>query len=141
MADLTITTTQVISEFGSTEWGEAGEAITIGQSVYRAADQTWYKAQCDGTAVQSGSGSRVGIATQGASAGQYFIVQRTGSLTLGAGAGPTVGTVYVVAATAGGIAPWADLASTNYVTVLGVGASSNRLILGPGPNASGQVKP
>jgi hypothetical protein len=34
------------------------------------------------------------------------------------------GTIYVVSATAGGICPEADLASTNYVSILGVGSTA-----------------
>lgn len=139
MADLTITTTQVISDSGTVEQVEAGEAVTAGQSVYRAAAGTWWLAQHDGTAIQSGAGTSTGIAISGASAGQDFLVQRTGTLTLGAGAAPTPGTVYCVSATAGGICPAADVGAGDYVTILGVGKTGNKLAMGAGPIASGQT--
>ena len=50
-----------------------------------------------------------------------------------------VGQAYVVsAANAGGIAPYADLASTNQVTLLGVGQTTSRIKLAG--NASGIAK-
>jgi len=42
----------------------------------------------------------------------------------------TVGEVYVVSATAGGIAPVGDLTTGNYVTVLGVATTTSNLQLG-----------
>jgi hypothetical protein len=64
---------------------------------------------------------------------------RGGYLTLGAAAAPTVGIIYCVSATAGGIAPSADLTTGDYVTILGVGATTNRLAVDI--FVSDQVKP
>lgn len=124
MADLTITAAQVLKSTGAVvETGNAGETITQGQSVYRkAADKEIYKADANVTAAEAAA---VGIALNSAADGQPIKFQTDGSITLGAGAAPVEGTVYVVSATAGGIAPVADLVSTNYVTTLGVGNGSN----------------
>lgn len=139
MADLTITTTQVVSDSGIVERVEAGATITAGQGVYRMANGTWGLAQCDGTAIESGSGTAIGIALTGGTSGQDILVQRNGVLTLGAGAAPAAGEIYLVSATAGGIAPEADIGAGKYVTVLGVGKSGNKLAMGAGCIASGQT--
>jgi hypothetical protein len=66
-------------------------------------------------------------------------VQTAGPITIGAGAAPAVGTIYCLSATAGGIAPSADLATGNRTTILGVGAATNAIVLRV--NSSMQVKP
>jgi len=55
-------------------------------------------------------------------------VAQYGNLTISAVM--TVGEVYVVSATAGGIAPVGDLVTGNYVTVLGVATTTSNLQLG-----------
>ena len=128
MADITVTPASVVPGASATTiQSTAGETITAGMAVYlKASDSRWWKAQCDGTAAESGNGTSYGIALCGASAGQPIVVDIADSgVTIG---GTTVvGTVYVVSATAGGIGPWADLASTNFVTVIGVGDTSNKI--------------
>lgn len=126
MAALTITATQVLEGAGAlTMVKNAGEAITAGQVVYLdSSTNTWKLAQCDGTAAEA---TARGIALNGAALGQPVKAQTAGYITLGAGAAPVVGTVYFVSPTAGGISPVADLGSTNYVSVLGVGGSTNIL--------------
>lgn len=60
----------------------------------------------------------VGIALHGASSGQPLRIQTGGTITIGA---TTVkGTTYIVSATAGGIAPYSDLANGWYRTIIGV---------------------
>jgi len=141
MADLTITESQVVSDAGVIERVTAGATVTKGQSVYRQPNNTWALAQHDGTALESGAGTGVAIAISGGVSGQEILVQRGGVLTLGAGAAPVAGTVYCVSATAGGICPLSDVGSGDYVTVLGVGKSGNKLAMGAGPIASGQTIP
>lgn len=51
-----------------------------------------------------------------------------GTLTIGGTV--VVGTVYVVSATAGGIAPSADLATGWYTTILGVATTAAKLSMG-----------
>lgn len=146
MADLTITTTQVqpnATASRSEVTGVAGEAITVGQSVYYdAATGTWKKAQCDGTAAEAGADG-YGIALSSApAANQPIVVALPGStVTLGAGAAPAAGTMYYISATYGGLAPSADLSSTNKVTPICFGVGSNKVKILGGAYDSGAVKP
>lgn len=120
MADLTITAASVAQSTGAdTVDGLAGETITAGMSVYLNASNVWMKAQCDGTAIEAGSGGvrNFGIALHASLSGQPLKVQVGGIITIGATV--AVGTDYVIATTAGGIAPRTDLASTNKITHLG----------------------
>lgn len=130
MADLTITASQVLAPTdGSGDFfqGIAGGTITAGQSCYLDSSTNTIKT-ADANASQASAAAK-GIATHAALSGQPVRLQTGGYITLGAGAAPAVGTIYVVSGTAGGIAPAADLATGFYTTVLGVGASSNRLYL------------
>lgn len=68
-----------------------------------------------------------GIALHGASSGQPLRVQTGGSITIGATV--AVGALYVVSLTAGAIAVYGDLGSGDYVTIIGVGASSTVISL------------
>ena len=120
-ADLTITAENVVpsSGYGFTD-GTAGEAITRGQTVYlKSSDNEFYKADCDNTAATA---TVKGIALQDAANGQPLRVQTSGSITIGATV--TVGTIYVASDTAGGIKPHGDLASDDYVSIIGVGTTS-----------------
>lgn len=122
MSDLTVTAASVkpgSSTSAITKNGTYGETVTAGQAVYlNSSDSLYYKAECDSTSAKA---TAVGIAMNSGSANQPATILTKGSCTIGATV--AVGTVYVVSATAGGIAPTTDLASTNYVTVLGVGDS------------------
>lgn len=120
MADLSITAANVAVSASArvNNTANAGETITAGMSVYlKAADGRWWKAQCDGVIAESGSGVLRGIALHGSLAGQPLAVMEAGDIVIGATV--TVGTEYYVSATAGGICPVADLASTNYLTIVG----------------------
>lgn len=130
MADLVVTAAQVLAPTdgsGNFISGIAGATITAGQPLYLDSVTSTYKL-ADANASQA-TAQAVGIATHAALAGQPIRMQggRGGYLILGAGAAPVVGIIYCVSATAGGISPSADLASTDYVTILGVGATTNRL--------------
>ena len=138
MADLAITASQVLANTNAlVERHEAGAALTPGQAVYLDSDGTWKLAQHDSTAIESGSGGGLAITLSTASAGQDVLLARRGTITLGAGAAPAAGEIYCVSATAGGICPEADVGAADYVSILGVGLSGNKLALVP--NASGQV--
>lgn len=128
MADLTITASQVLAGAGAViETGNAGETITQGQTVYRnSSDKEIYLADADDTAATA---TVLGIALNSASDGQPIKFQTDGTITLGAGAAPTEGVIYVLSGTAGGIAPSADLATSDYVSILGVGNASNGISL------------
>lgn len=113
----------------------AGATITAGQLVYvDTSDSNKIKlADCDsGTA---GVRDVDGIAVNNAASGQRIsVVAYDPALTLG---GTTAnGTIYVLSATAGGIAPAADVTTGWYVAVVGVGLPSNKVFFscGKGPN-------
>lgn len=132
MADITITAANVVASTGATtELGTAGETITAGQTVYKkASDSKFYLADVDATAV--GANSEIdnvyGIALNGAAASQPLSVQKSGVISIGGTV--VVGMVYVQSATAGGIAPLADLVATDYVTVLGVALTASTVDMG-----------
>ena len=129
MVALSITATQVLKGSSAVvKSGTAGEAIARGDAIYKkASDGEMYLAQCDGTSAEA---EAVGIALNDAADGQPVDWQGVGSITLGAGASMTVGEIYCVGTTAGDIIPEGDLASTNYVTVLGVATTASVLKLG-----------
>lgn len=127
MADLTITPAQVLpgSDAIFSE-GVAGAAITPGQSVYQDGSDAnkWKLADADSTILTAAArGIAVG---QAAADGQRITVQTGGTITLGAGAAPTLGIIYVVSGTAGGIAP-SPAGSGDWTTILGVAGATNTL--------------
>lgn len=127
MADITVTPANVTKTDGSTTDGVAGEAINAGQVVYldTAVTPNVYKlAQADGTAIQAGA---AGIALNTAALNQPVRVQTSG--TINPGGTVAIGQVYAVSAAFGGIAPYADLVSTNRVCLLGVGMTASTLKL------------
>ena len=124
MADLVITATGVLALGGATrETGVAGEAITAGQAVYKHTDRKLYKADC----LTAAKAAAIGVALNGAAAGQPVVYVRGGGLNPGATVAP--GTVYGVTDTAGGIGPIGDRATADYITVLGIGVTAGRLDL------------
>lgn len=120
-ADLTITAASVAPSTGAqTVNGTAGATITQGQPVYLDSTTSTYKLSDNNL---SGAKSCSGIALNAASSGQPLTIQTGGAINLGATL--TVGKIYVVSATAGAIAPSADLATGNDVIILGVATSSS----------------
>lgn len=140
MADITVVAGSVARTTGSTVDGTAGATIAQGKCVYldtAATPNVWKLAQAITSAALAG-GDGVGIALNSAASGQPIRVQTDGSINLGATL--VVGQVYAVsAANAGGVAPYSDLASTNYVTLLGVATTA--ALLKMQPLQSGIVKP
>lgn len=133
MADLTITAADVVKGgVGSipvtTENGIAGATVTAGQVVYEDAtdNNKWKLADAN---VSDAAANVKGIALHAALAGQPLQVIKGGPLTLGAIL--TAGHWYVLSATAGGIAPVADLASGHRSTLLGYAYSTSVLIVAP----------
>lgn len=120
MADLTITAANVAAGANSTSvHGVAGATITAGQAVYLDSTTGTYKL-CDANA--SGTASCDGIALNGAASGQPLKVLTEGLITIGGTV--AVGTIYVVSETAGGICPSTDLATGEYVSVIGVATTT-----------------
>jgi len=126
MTALTITAASVVPQSNAIFSQEvAGETITAGMSVY--IDTTTGKAmKADANASASTAVAR-GIATHGASNGQPLRVQIDGDINMGATL--TVNTAYVVGATAGDVAPIADLTTGWYGALLGIAISTSVLRL------------
>lgn len=128
MADETVTATEVLPATDTqTVDGILGATVTAGQMVYLDSTTSTYKlADADASATTAAA---KGIAMNGGATGQPVKVAIGG--TLDPGFTVTVGAIYVLSGTAGGIAPVADLAAGDYTFIVGVGitASSLRLIL------------
>jgi len=118
MADLTITAASVLADSAAqVSVGTAGVALVAGNTCYLSTDGTWYLGLSSGNTTQAGAGG-VGIALDNAAVGQPIALFRGGKINLGATL--TIGQTYVVSAHGGMIAPISDLASTNWVSILGV---------------------
>lgn len=125
--DLSLTAANVVPSAGyQFTDGIAGETITAGQTLYyKETDSRYWKADSD--SATSAVRVLVGIALNGASAGQPVRVQTAGSITIGATV--TVGTIYVLSDTAGGIMPQADLETGDYVSIVGVATTSSAILM------------
>lgn len=124
MADLSITAANVVAASTSTtKAGTAGATITAGQAVYKlAADGLIHPADANDSAKYKA----VGIALNGASVNQPIdYVEKSNDLDIGATL--TIGTVYVLSATAGGVAPAADLTTGDYAVILGVATAADSM--------------
>ena len=120
MADITITAANVVKTSADTITGTAGETITAGMAVYlKASDGRYWKAQADGTAAEA---TVVGVALHAALAGQPLTIATSGTINIGA---TTAKVFYYVSATAGGIAPVADLTSGQYISSVGYATATD----------------
>lgn len=127
MADITVTAASVVpgSDAVIDRGGTAGATITAGQVVYKEAASGTYKL-ADANSATAEVRQPDGIALNGASANQPIAVQTGGSITIGATV--VAGTTYVLSsATAGGIAPQADLTTGDDVVILGVATSTSAI--------------
>lgn len=132
-ADLSVTAASVVPGSDAVLLtGVAGEALAAGQAVYKkAADLKWYKGDCNSATAEVRVATA--FAMTGSAAGQPVVVQKAGSLTLGATL--TAGVAYYLSGTAGGVRPVADNVTGDYPEVLGIATSTTVLKLGF--NASG----
>lgn len=136
MANITITPANIVATNSATvkASGTSGALIDAGQPVYLdPADGKIKPAKAD-SASSTHAPNLVGVALDSApGANQPITYATSGDVTYGGGL--TQGQVYVVsAANAGAIAPYADLASTNFVAVLGVARSTTVMRLGVMPD-------
>ncbi len=101
--------------------GIAGTTITAGQMVYLDTSTNTYKlAKADAAATSVVAGQCI----DGGVSGRPILINPPGAVG-NPGFVSTAGTIYVLsAATAGAIAPWADLTTGNYVNVLFVGTAT-----------------
>lgn len=125
MTDISITAANVIAgSDANIESGTAGATITAGQAVYKSSTtKKWLLADSDSATAEA----RVpgGIALNGASNGQPIVVQKSGDITIGATL--TAGTAYYLSDEPGAICPLADLASGDYVVLIGLAKSTTVL--------------
>ncbi len=123
MAAISITAGQVLMGTGATSRaGTAGEAITAGMPVYRAANTRYMKA----IANAANTSSVAGISLNGASGGQPIDICTSGAL--GIGGTVAVGESYYLSdATAGQIIPVGDLGSGDFPVFLGIANTSSNI--------------
>lgn len=125
MADLTITAANVDPVDGYTSVTViAGAAITAGQVCYLDTSNLAQLSDANASAVTA---AVKGIALNNAAANQPVTLMTAGDLDVGASL--TVSETYILSATAGGIAPIADLASGWYVIHLGIATAADNLRL------------
>lgn len=127
MADLSVTAANALASTSAAgkARGTAGATITAGQAVYLDAATGTLK-----LAVKTSlaAAAAVGIALHGAASGQPLeYVYQDDDYTPGATL--VAGTCYTVGATAGNMAPSADLASGNYATFMMIAKSTTKAIL------------
>ena len=128
MADLTLTPSSVLPGSNAVidDSSKAGETIVAGKAVYRSATtKLWMLADSDSATAEVRKA--VGIAVNGANAGQPLHVQTGGDITLGAVL--TAGATYFLSNTAGGICPDADVGSGEYVCQLGIAKTTSVLAM------------
>jgi hypothetical protein len=125
MADISVTAASVIKGTGAqTGRGIAGASIAAGKTLYADTSDSGKLKLADANAA-SPAFIVAGIALHAAESGQPIEYQSGGNLTFNAVL--TAGTIYVLSATAGGIAPASDLASGHKVVLLGVATSTTNL--------------
>lgn len=118
MSDITITASLVTFQEGIKLTGVAGNSFTAGQTVYLDSSVNpplLKKAFASGTAAEADA---VGIALHTSAVGQPLTYAGNGS-RLVIGGTTSKATTYMISANSGGIAPQADLVSTNKITRLG----------------------
>lgn len=138
MADLSITAANVIPGTGAVidKGKKAGGTVTAGMPVYLDSNNKWQAADADDATQAAASG----IALNSAEDDQPLHVQTSGQIQLATSSLMTLGVVYVVSTTAGGIAPDTDLGTGDFLTVVGVSlADETTMVLCFG--ASGAAHP
>lgn len=125
MADLTVTAASVApGSNAKIEHFVAAAAVTPGQTGY--VNSAGNIGLFDNNAAAPAN-SLKGVILNGAAAGQPVAVQTEGDITIGATV--SKGAAYYGSDTAGGICPFADLASGEGVSLLGVAKSTTEITL------------
>lgn len=127
MADITVTAADVgLADTGVvTQTVQVAVAVTQGQVGYLDTTESKYRlADAD---LSSAAASAAGIFLTPAAIDGYAVIAMSGPVDVGATL--TVGETYVASGTAGGIAPIADLATGDYVTLLGIATAAGKLQL------------
>lgn len=128
MADITVTAANVVPDAGYKSLKlTAGGTVTRGNPVYQDSGASYKVKRADANASQA-TAQVMGIALNDAGDGQPVEVMTEGVLAFGA-AVIAAGLLYVVSATAGGIAPSADLTTGWYTGLVGYALDTSKLQL------------
>lgn len=120
MADVSVTAASVLKGTGALyKEGIAGATILQGQWLYMDTSNLLQLGVNNSTAVKA---VIVGVALTGGAINQPVLYQYSGPYT--AGGTLVAGLVYVLSATNGGMALINDIASTNYISILGVSTTT-----------------
>ncbi|MFC3326211.1 hypothetical protein [Mesorhizobium cantuariense] len=124
MTALSITAANVLAGANSTrDNGTAGAAVTAGQPVYKAADNTYKLADTnDASALVR---KPKGIALHAAATGQPLAVHQKGPITIGAAVTP--GVAYYLGGTPGTIVPVGDLTTGDHPALIGMATSATEI--------------
>jgi hypothetical protein len=136
MTDISLTAAQVISNSPNESdrvWGVATEAVAAGEAII---DESGAVSLADCTDADLANCS--GVALCDAAAGQPVQYAKGGPLQLTTGSALGVDGLIMILSEAGGIAPIADVAQDDIVTILGVLAAGGK-ILNLAINATGVV--
>jgi hypothetical protein len=128
--DLSITAANVkiVDENATVTKVRFGETVTQGQAVYsKDADGRYWKADADSATAEVTEAEAI-VLTPG-SAGEYGYIVKAGLVSMGATL--TVGEIYVLSDTAGGVRPEADIGSGDTVVILGVATTTSQLWVRP----------
>lgn len=126
MTDLVVVAASVLRITGTAVKVTFGATIEQGESVYQdPADGKWKLADADVSAILAGS-TDFGIAMDAGANNQEGLVLKDGSWDPGVAV--VTGQVYVISATAGGVAPIEDLITDDWVTILGYGNTAGRIV-------------
>lgn len=125
MADLTITAANVEKVSGRTETEIAGVAITAGQAVRVDITDSNKVKLADADTITEHTLKGVALCDAATDQPVTFLVDGV----MDVGATLVVNEVYIVSAAAGGIAPIGDLASGDFLGIVGFATATNRLTL------------
>lgn len=125
MVDLVITPANVSRVDGATQTKNAGVGISAGDALYVDSTGVLQLCENDQTVVEA---AMAGIALCDAAVGQPCVYLVSGNLDPGATV--AAGIAYIVGGGPGAIAPAADIAAAEFMTIVGVGTSTGNIKLG-----------
>ena len=123
MSDISVTAGDVHLISGRQLYVASGEAITAGQALARDPDDGLYYLADNDSATADRKGITAIALEAATTANRPIRVQVSGVIYIGGTI--SVGGIYCVSSTAGGICPYADLNAGDDVIIVGVGGSPN----------------
>jgi hypothetical protein len=127
MSDLAITAANVIAGADSVQAsGIAGEAVAAGKLGYFNTTTKRYML-ADSNSATAEARKATCVFLHAAAAGQPVVVHKSGDITIGAAL--TAGTPYYLSDTPGGICPFADIGTGEYVCQAGLAKSTTVLMV------------